>query len=86
MKAFGSIVLVISIFTSTISKNIVDSINDQLLNEKFILLKRETNIIVDQISDFHTPEQLKFIKDEKPENINLFAQGKKIYQDQKEIN
>jgi len=77
MKAFGVIVLVISIFASIISKNIVDSVNDQLLNEKFISLKTESNIIVDQISDFHTPEQLKFIKDEKPENINLYAHGKK---------
>ena len=77
MKTFGTIVLIISIFTSIISKNLVDSDNIQSLNEKFISLKTESNIIVDEISDFHTTQQLKYIKDEKPENINLYAHGDK---------
>ena len=77
MKAFGTIILVISIFASTISKNIVESVNIQSSNEKFISLKTESNIIVDEISDFHTPEQLKYIKDEKPENIDKYAHGNK---------
>ena len=77
MKAFGTIILFISIFAFTISKNIVDSVNIQSSNEKFISLKTEPNIIVDEISDFHTPEQLKYIKDEKPENIDKYAHGNK---------
>ena len=77
MNAFGTIVLVISIFASTISKNIVDPVNIQSSNEKIILLKTESNIVVDEISDFHTPEQLKYIKDEKPENIDKYAHGNK---------
>ena len=77
MKTFGTIVLVISIFASTISKNIVDSVNIQSSDEKFISLKTESNIIVDEISDFHTTEQLRYIKDEKPENIDKYAPGNK---------
>ena len=77
MKTFGTFVLVIRIFAFTVSINIVDSENFQSSNEKFIPLKNESNIIVDEISDFHTPEQLKYIKDENPENIYLYASGNK---------
>ena len=77
MKTFEIIILIISIFSFITSKNLLNSDNIHSSNEKIISLKTESNIIKDEISDFHTPEQLKYLKDPKPENINLYAHGDK---------
>ena len=75
MRIFGLIILTISIFSFSTSKNLYNSVNIQSSNEKIISLKTESNIIIDEISDFHTTAQLKYIKDPKPENIFLYAHG-----------
>ena len=75
MKIFEIIILTISIFSFSTSKKLFNSVNIQSSNEKIISLKTESNIIIDEISDFHTPAQLKYIKDPKPENIFLYAHG-----------
>ena len=75
MKIFEIIILSISIFSFSTSKKLFNSVNIQSSNEKIISLKTESNIIIDEISDFHTPAQLKYIKDPKPENIFLYAHG-----------
>ena len=76
MNIFGIIILAISLISPLSSKKLFNnSFNFLSSKEKLFSLKVESNIIIDEISDFHTPAQLKYIKDPKPENIFLYAHG-----------
>ena len=76
MNIFGIIIIAISLISPLSSKKLFNnSFNFLSSKEKLFSLKSESNVIVDEISDFHTPAQLKYIKDPKPENIFLYAHG-----------
>mgnify|MGYP002624105717 CR=1 FL=1 len=74
MKIFKIFAIILSTFSYITSKNLLYSIN-RSINNNNLLFNLEPKIIVDNISDFHTDLQYKYITDPLPENIYRYASG-----------
>ncbi len=74
MKIFKIFAIILSTFSYITSKNLQNSINNPI-NYNNLLFNLEPKIIVDNISDFHTDLQYKYIIDPRPENIYRYANG-----------
>ena len=74
MNIFKICAFVLTIFGNISSKNLLNPIN-RPINPNNLLFNLEPKIIVDNISDFHTDLQYKYITDPYPENIYRYAHG-----------